>query len=164
MIQFEKVSFEQFHKDYLKYVDKDAKLSEVQDVYDHIKLPQRSTANAAGYDFYIPYEFSIKNGAHLITGIRAHMSHEWVLMLYPRSSLGIKHGISLANTTGVIDADYYDADNEGHIHVVLTSFGKDKQTFEAGERVVQGVFLQYGIVDDDHTETKRTGGMGSTGK
>ena len=49
------------------------------------------------------------------TGIRARIREDYVLMLYPRSSLGFKYRLQLNNTVGVIDADYYNATNEGHI-------------------------------------------------
>ena len=74
--------------------------------------------------------------------------------------------ISLANTVGNIDSDYYGADNEGHIMVKLRmeTAGGEPRTFEAGTAVCQGVFVPFGITEDDSATEKRTGGFGSTGK
>lgn len=165
MIRFEKVSFDQFAKDYMKATGR-TDMDEIKAVYDSIRMPERSTSNAAGYDFFVPHECRVSCGTngHIVTGIRAHMSPEWVLMLYPRSSLGIKRGITLANTTGIIDADYYEAENEGHIHIMLTTQSPVEQIITVGERVAQGIFVQYGIAENGNTDVKRIGGIGSTGK
>lgn len=170
MIRFEKVSFEQFCRDMVELNGVDSPDEEtIRKIYDGIQLPKRSTSKSAGYDFFVPYSFSIQSGgdAHILTGVRAIMDSGYVLMIYPRSSLGIKHGIHLANSTGVIDADYAEAANEGHIHIVLTS---EKSVinhyarFKAGDRIVQGVFVKFFVTDDDDADGQRTGGIGSTGK
>ena len=88
------------------------------------------------------------------------------LMLMPRSGLGFKLYTRLANTVGNIDSDYYGADNEGHIMVKLRLelTGDDApRAFEAGTAICQGVFVPFGITEDDGTCDKRTGGFGSTG-
>ena len=165
MIEFEKVSFEQFKKDYVKQTQ-ETSTAVIREIYDKIKLPQRSTANSAGYDFFAPTECVVGKdlNTYVCTGIRVKMSPEWVMMIFPRSSLGIKRGISLANTTGIIDSDYYDADNEGHIHIVLTTSLNQWQHIFAHERIAQGIVLPYGVAENGNTDTKRTGGIGSTGK
>lgn len=163
--EFEKVSFEQFKKDCeninIETTDLD---KELRKCYDDIKLPKRNTKGSAGYDFYIPLITTLTpNLPNIIpTGIRCKIDEDWVLMLHPRSSLGFKYGISLANTTGIIDSDYYYSDNEGHIMVKLNT---EKTTFiDKGERFVQGIFLHYGVTVDDNATEKRNGGFGSTGK
>lgn len=90
------------------------------------------------------------------------MNTDWVLMIYPRSGLGFKYQISLANTVGVIDADYYFSDNEGHIFIKLVNRGDKPVHIKAGEAFAQGIFMEYGIVEDDHVEATRNGGIGST--
>ena len=87
-------------------------------------------------------------------------------MLFIRSSIGIKQGITLANQTGIIDADYYDnPDNEGHIMVALTNLGQEDFQIHKGDRIAQGIFLSYLTVDADMAGVgaKRQGGFGSTG-
>ena len=92
---------------------------------EEIPLPRRATAGSAGYDFVSPAETVIPPGGSALipTGIRAEMENGWVLMLFPRSSLGFKHGIRLCNTAGIIDSDYAFAKNEGHIMVKLRNPG-----------------------------------------
>jgi len=73
-----------------------------------ILLPNRATKNSAGYDFYSPIDISIPPQTKMTvwTDIKSYMQDGEVLMLYVRSSIGIKKGLTLANGTGVIDADY----------------------------------------------------------
>ena len=85
-------------------------------------------------------------------------------MIYPRSSIGFKYQVGLANTTGIIDSDYYNGDNEGHIMVKLVNHGDKVFSVNEGEKIVQGIFLQYGITVDDDANGERKGGLGSTGK
>lgn len=159
MIKFEKISNEQFHKDWI-WNDKFADVA-----YNNVKVPARATARSAGYDFYSPINFVLSPGETIVvpTGIRAKMPDNVVLLLYVRSSIGIKHGIVLANGTGVVDADYYDADNEGHICCALRNLGKLPFTVEIGDRIMQGVFTPF-VTTEEKVTGKRTGGVGSTGK
>ncbi len=152
--QFYKVSYSQ----YAEYGDKEQ--------YDQIILPKRSTLGSAGYDFFMPYDLQIKSGetVTVATGIRAKIENGWVLNIYPRSSLGFKYRLTLNNTVGIIDSDYYNADNEGHIFVRFTNCGDKDVVLEKGKAFVQGVFLQFGITVDDNATENRTGGIGSTDK
>lgn len=131
-----------------------------------ISLPRRATAGSAGYDFYSPAGFELAPGETILlpTGVRARMDEGWVLMLYPRSGLGFKYRLQLNNTAGVIDSDYYNADNEGHIFCKLTNDTRDGKTveIEAGDGLVQGIFMPFGITEDDDAHAQRTGGFGST--
>ena len=97
------------------------------------------------------------------TGIRCKVQSNYVLQLYPRSSLGFKYGMELINTVGIIDSDYYEADNEGHIMIKIRPTVKQLQ-LKMGEKFAQGIFLPFGITRDDDVTTKRSGGIGSTGK
>ena len=90
----------------------------------------------------------------------------------PKSGLGFKYGMTLANTIGIIDADYYnsesnDATNEGHIMVKIhvPSDSTKALVIEKGQKFCQGIFLQYGIAIENKDELgTRNGGIGSTGK
>lgn len=130
-----------------------------------VQLPTRGTAHSAGYDFYSPRHVDIAPHeiVRIPTGIKARMEEGLVLMLYVRSSIGIKKNLMLANGTGVVDADYYEADNEGHIWAVLVNYGGVTRSIERGERFIQGVFMEY-VSCGDKVENLRVGGIGSTSK
>lgn len=135
----------------------------IKEEYSNVKLPCRSTTGSAGYDFYYPFSDSetIKPGQSLkfSTNIIADIKPGWVLLLFPRSGLGMK-GIRIANTVGVIDSDY-----KLPIHCKLVNDGEEDITLNYNDRFMQGVFVRYGIAEDeDLVDTERTGGMGSTGK
>lgn len=87
-------------------------------------------------------------------------------MIYPRSGLGFKFRLQLDNTVGVIDSDYFYSDNEGHIFIKITNDSNEGKIVEvkAGQGFAQGIFMQYGIVEDDDTVEERNGGFGSTTK
>lgn len=171
--EFEKVSFEQFLRDmtaeYYHGVTPDDGFADiVKDLYDQIVLPQRATPRSAGYDIRTPTAFSLKRGesVNIPTGIRVKIGRDgYFLACVPRSSLGFKHGLMLANTVGVIDQDYYYAANEGHIFCKLVNHGDHTVEINQGERIIQGIFLPYAITfSDEPTFDTRTGGIGSTGK
>ena len=130
-----------------------------------IPLPRRATAGSAGYDFVCPADVTFAPGemAVIPTGIRVTMQPGWVLVTCPRSSLGRKHGVRLANTIGIIDSDYYFADNEGHIMVMLVNGGDHVVTIARGERFCQGILLPHGLAEEDEVTAQRQGGFGSTG-
>ena len=94
------------------------------------------------------------------------MNEDWVLKLYPRSGLGFKYRLQLNNTVGIIDSDYFYSDNEGHIMAKITNDTNEGKnvSLEAGNGFIQGIFVQYGITEDDHVENTRNGGFGSTDK
>jgi dUTP pyrophosphatase len=152
--QFFKVSENEFVKDGVK-TD-----------YDDILLPKRATAGSAGYDFFSPKEYFVGAGetVKIPTGIRVKIDEGWVLKIYPRSSLGFKYRLQLNNTVGIIDSDYYYAENEGHIFIKMTNCGDKPLTIEKGKAFAQGIFIEYGITVDDDATALRTGGFGSTDK
>jgi len=131
-----------------------------------IPLPRRSTRGSAGYDFVAPAETVIPPGETRMipTGIRCEMDEGWVLLIFPRSSLGVRHGIRLANTVGVIDSDYAYADNEGHIQVPLRNPSGTEVVIGQGERFCQGVLVPFGTAEAEEELPRRTGGFGSTGR
>ena len=87
------------------------------------------------------------------------MDENYVMLVFPRSSLGIKKGMVILNTIPVIDADYYNnKDNEGHIWAKIQNEG-DKEVFiPKGEAIVQGIFLKYLTTNTDgNINIERTG-------
>lgn len=133
----------------------------------NIILPTRADKGSAGYDFYSAIDFEIKPGETKLipTDVKAKMLTNEVLLLFVRSSIGIKKHIVLANGTGVIDSTYYsNPDNDGNICGAFTNIGTETQVFKAGDRIMQGVFLEYlTTVDDKPVNAERTGGIGSSG-
>ena len=131
-------------------------------------LPRRATAGSAGYDFYLPCPIRLMPGesVKIPTGIRVRIDEGWVLKIYPRSGLGFKFRLQLNNTVGIIDSDYYGADNEGHILIKLTNDSREEKVVDlpAGAAFAQGVFVEYGITEDDEADAHRSGGFGSTSK
>lgn len=131
-------------------------------------IPARSDYGSAGYDFYTTQDIIIKPKETVLfkTNIKAKMLPDEVLLLYIRSSVGIKKHIVLSNGTGVIDSTYYDnPDNEGNIMCALYNYGTEEQVIAAGDRVMQGVFCKYLTTTNDVVVNKeRTGGIGSSGK
>ncbi|MBR2870800.1 MAG: dUTP diphosphatase [Clostridia bacterium] len=152
--KFEKVSLAEFIK------------TEKQENYDNVLLPKRATSGSAGYDFFAVEDFTLapNETIKIATGVRVKIECGWVLKLYPRSSLGFKYRLRLDNTVGIIDSDYYNADNEGHIFIKLTNCGDKPLTVEKGKAFAQGVFVEYGITVDDDAQEDRVGGFGSTDK
>lgn len=163
--KFEKVSYEQFKKDWKDTFNaSDEEI--IKKIYDGIKLPKRSTVGSAGYDFFTPIGLKIKPGetVKVPTGIRCRINNSWVLKCYPRSGLGFKFRLQLNNTVGIIDSDYYNAENEGHIMVKITNDTNEEKTvvIKDGAGFIQGVFVEYGITVDDQADGIRNGGFGST--
>lgn len=135
---------------------------------EDIQLPTRADIGSAGYDFYSPCDFELqpKELKVIPTDIKAFMQKDEVLLLWIRSSLGIKKKIILANQTGVIDSSYYNnPSNDGNIGIALLNTGNEVYKVNKGDKIMQGVFTKYLITDDDEPINKeRLGGIGSTGK
>ena len=133
-----------------------------------VVLPQRKTAKSAGYDIialtdedvYVHPGMSV----NLETGVKACMEDDEVMLLFIRSSLGIKQGLTLSNSCGVIDADYYNnPDNDGHFILNVINTSNEVQCIPARSRVAQAIFVKYLTVNDDKATGERIGGIGSTG-
>lgn len=192
---FGKVTLEQYLKDWVKLYGEDLLTpDQIRKMYEKIRLPKRGTSKSAGYDFTAPFGFTLKKGGNIIipTGIRAFMDEDTFLACYPRSGMGFKYRVALANSTGIIDADYCESDNQGHIMIKLcydgieessslTKIENEEGSFmfdcvrpessvqtdlkvNQGDKFVQGIFCTYGIVENDDTVSTRNGGLGSTGK
>ncbi len=164
--QFFKVSPELFleavREEFPQYSEED-----IMDMYNALELPRRATKGSAGYDFHAPFAFTLSPGdtIKIPTGVRVRMDEDWVLQLYPRSGLGFRYRLQMNNTVGIIDSDYYDSDNEGHIFIKMTNDSNEGRTLEVnrGAGFAQGIFLRYGITLDDDVQESRNGGFGSTG-
>lgn len=165
--KFEKVSLNQFIKDF-KDSFNNLKEQEIIDIYNQIILPKRATKGSAGYDFYTPINISLKPNEtiKIPTGIRVKIEDGWFLAIFPRSGLGFKYRLQLNNTVGIIDADYYNANNEGHIMIKMTNASNENKTVEVNvlQGFAQGIFMPFGITIDDDSNEYRTGGFGSTTK
>ena len=155
---FEKISYNQFKKDVI----------DDKELYDTIKLPKRSTKNSAGYDIRAIESGIIKPGEakNFKTGLKVSMNEDEVFYIYVRSSLGFKYNVCLMNSVGVIDSDYYNnLDNEGHIQIRLVNLGSKDYIVNVGDKIAQGVFMKYLVVDnEEEIINERCGGLGSTGK
>ena len=183
-MRFEKVSKEAFIKDCEKWLDKliiydylseenktldipkDKMLEYFEQAYEKISIPVRSTSGSAGYDFKNPFtEFTFCDVIFIPTGIRVFLDKDKILQITPRSSASKKR-MMLANTIGIIDSDYVNADNEGDIIIALKNVNLpyDITTIAENEKIAQGIILPFYTVDDDNANGIRTGGFGSTGK
>lgn len=182
---FSKIPYEQYEKDYIntyypngiEMYDESfqAKIFQwIHDTYDSIVLPSISTPGSCGHDIRSTMDAPVFPGTNVVilTGIRAKIKLGWALFIFPRSGLGFKYNIRLVNTCGVIDSDYYYANNCGHIILKLYNgtpvdkMESSKVTINKGDKIAQGVFLPYGIASnvDMASLPNRTGGFGSTGK
>ena len=126
------------------------------------KLPERQTKASAGYDFYVIEDVEIPayGTVMLPTNVKAYMQEDEVLMLYARSSLAIKRGLILQNTTGIIDSDFFPHE----IKVALRNTTDKPVKLLKNERCAQGIFLKYLVSDNGNLDNTRDGGIGSTRK
>ncbi len=160
-----------------------------------VKCPQKATKDSVAYDFFTPVDLVIppQEKVTVYSDIKAYMEPGVVLILVPRSSAGIKLDLSLSNTIGVGESDFYNnPDNEGNYAFSLRNARKHMELLgyeflrfrrkiypipqikdlteqntvhiKAGERVMQGFFLQTLAADNGNSDAVRVGGVGSTGK
>lgn len=170
--RFEKVSYEEFKKAWIKSGYEDYE-EDIKLIYDGIKLPQRSSKRSSGYDFFYPDTvdgYIDKGSSWLIpTGIRCvFLEDGYDLSIYPRSGMGFKYRFHLDNTVGIIDNDYFESDNEGHIMIKVSCDPRnyDKIILKAGAKFAQGIIREFFLAegDDEIEKEDRNGGMGSTGE
>lgn len=139
------------------------------DRYQHINLPQRKTRLSAGYDFNAPFNFILGpyEAITIPTGIKVELEAGQFLAMLPRSGMGFKYFFRLANTMGVIDADYFgNSENEGHIFIKIRNEGDKTLSITRGDGIAQGIILSHTIIDGDTYDygREREGGLGSTGE
>lgn len=164
MRKFKKVSFGQFLCDFKaefpNFVD------DIKEIYEDTPKPKRATLYSAGYDFFSPIGFTLEPGESIKipTAMRVFLGDDNVLFVLPRSGQGFKYFVRLANTEGVIDADYVKAANQGHIWLKIRNEGDKTFSVKKGEAICQAIFQEYLLTDDDELEEKaiRQGGLGST--
>lgn len=94
------------------------------------------------------------------TNIAAEMPENVYMQLCPRSGLSIKNTLIMPNSVGIIDSDYF----PNTVKFAYVNLGANDVHIKKGERIGQGIFLNYLTVDDDDTTAERDGGFGSTGK
>ena len=131
--------------------------------------PQRATAGSAGMDLAACIDEAVtiapRQLVRIPTGIAIALpGPEYVALIFARSGLGVKHGISLSNGVGVIDSDY-----RGEIMVGLTNLSDVPYTIHLGDRVAQLVVTPVALPELERVETlddtdRGTGGFGSTGQ
>lgn len=133
-----------------------------------VNIPVRADRGSAGYDFFATEDIVLHMGSQVVvwTNIKAYMQEDEVLYIFPRSSMGTKHGVVLANTVGVIDSTYYgNPSNDGNIGICLKNTGTKDIKIKQGDRIAQGVFQKYLVADQDETlNLERSGGFGSSGR
>ncbi len=159
---FEEV--QEAHKQHGKTVSANGK---TLTIYPDTQLPVRADSASAGYDFFSPVDITLlpMQKTILATNVKAYMLEDEVLKLYPRSSMGIKKGLMLSNTVGIIDSSYYgNESNDGNIGLPLLNTSGKAIEIKRGERVCQGIFVKYLVADEDNVLSEtRTGGTGSSG-
>lgn len=134
---------------------------------DDVILPERATANSAGYDFFAPEDITLpaKKLTRVMTGVKCELRPYMVLILANRSSNPSKKSLFLANGIGVVDADYYNnPDNEGEIGFEFYNNSDEDIIISKNEKIGQGIITTYIKVEGDNATGSRAGGFGSTGK
>lgn len=135
----------------------------------HHQLPQYSTSDSAGMDIkaFLPDSSIVlkpMQRALISTGLYIELPEGYECQIRPRSGLALKHGISIVNSPGTIDADY-----RGEIGVILINLGNENFEIKDGERICQMIIKSYSKVEwqpvDELESTERgSGGFGHTGK
>lgn len=138
----------------------------IKQLHPNFKMPTRGTDHAGGFDIYMPEKGSMIPGATygqmVPVGFAAEVPVGYVALLLPRSGAGAKHGVSLNNTVGVIDADY-----RGEWVACLRLKNGLPHHWEAGERLLQFILVPVGtpelkLVEELGSTTRGEGGFGST--
>ncbi len=132
-----------------------------------LNLPTYATSQSAGMDLSAALEEAIELGpgerALVPTGLSIALPASYEAQIRPRSGLALKHGVTVLNTPGTIDADY-----RGEIKVILINLGQDPFTIERGMRIAQMVIakhetVSWKVVEDLEGSDRGAGGFGSTG-
>lgn len=146
------------------------KFEKVKRIKEDIKLPERSTLNSAGYDFFAVENviFPAKQLTRIMTGVKCELMPNMTLILANRSSNPSKKSLILANGIGIIDADYYNNEsNEGEIGFEFYNFSNEDVEIKTGEKLGQGIITNFIKTEDDYVSNPyntRVGGFGSTGQ
>jgi len=139
-------------------------ISKTNDATD-LPTPTRQTPQSAGLDLHAKISITIKKGERALvpTGIRLALPFGYEAQVRPRSGLALKHGVTVLNAPGTVDADY-----RGEIGVILINLGEDDFPIQRGDRIAQMVIAKVEMCDftevDVLPDTDRgQGGYGSTG-
>lgn len=133
-----------------------------------LEPPKPATQDAAGMDLKaaIDEDIILEPGAIKLipAGFAMALPQNFEAQIRPRSGLALRHGITVLNSPGTIDADY-----RGEVGVILINHGKDAFTIQRGERIAQMVIApttnaQLEIVQELEETTRGSGGFGSTGR
>lgn len=136
--------------------------------HPNAKLPTYAHDGDAGFDIYLPEDFTIKAGEHgkiAKTGLKMAIPKGYELQIRPRSGNSVKTNLRISNAPGTIDCGYRD-----EIGVICDNIGNTDLEFKAGDRIAQGVLSQIPkgkfqqIEDITKIAGNRNGGFGSTGK
>lgn len=136
---------------------------------EDIRLPERSTLNSAGYDFFAIEDITLpaKKLTRVMTGVKCELMPDMMLILANRSSNPSKKGLMLANGIGVVDADYHNnLDNDGEIGFEFYNMSDEDVIIKKGEKLGQGIITNFIKTEDDYVSNPyktRVGGFGSTG-
>ncbi len=131
--------------------------------YHDLEVPQRSTLYSAGYDLRTPIRFVIPAHSRLLvpTGVTCKLAEDEYLAIVPRSGLALKKGITVLNSPGTVDSDYYPND----IGVILYNTTAEDVEFQRGDKIAQAIIQKYYKTEDDSpVDVTRIGGFGSTGR
>lgn len=142
------------------------KFEKVKRMEEDVKLPERSTLNSAGYDFFALEDiiFNPESITRVFTGVKCELMPNQVLILANRSSNPSKKGLVLLNGIGVVDADYYgNPDNDGEIAFEFYNMLNEPVEIKKGEKLGQGLILAFDKTEDDFVTKIRESGWGSTG-
>ena len=155
---FERVSILRWYAD---------KLPESETEVEDIKIPVRETGGAVGYDIFSTQDITLEPSEEIKMplGWKVYMMEDEVFKVHPRSGMGFKYYIRLANTTGIIDPDYYENEkNEGHCWIKLRNEGSEKIIIKKDDGIAQGIFSKVLLADGDSfgEGKKRRGGFGHT--
>lgn len=134
-----------------------------------VALPEYATAGAAGADLRANFEdrgdVVLEPEARVLvpTGLRVAVPYGFEMQIRPRSGMALKHGVTLANAPGTIDADY-----RGPLGVILVNLGAEPFVIEHGARIAQAVVApvvqaQFEVVEQLDATARGAGGFGSTG-
>ena len=137
-------------------------MSNFEKLNEEAKMPMRGTKKSAGYDLTAIEGFVIDPGQRVLvkTGLTVVLEDNEYLAIVPRSGLAYKNGITVLNTPGTIDADYY----PGEIGVILYNTSNVPFVVEKGDRIAQAILCEYKTMGVDLVKDKdRDGGFGSTG-
>ena len=130
------------------------KFEKVKRIEENIKLPERSTLNSAGYDFFALEDiiFLPETVTRVFTGVKCELMPNQVLILANRSSNPSKRGLILLNGIGVVDADYYgNPDNDGEIAFEFYNMFEYTVEVKKGEKLGQGIIMKFDKTEDDVT-------------